>query len=263
MISSIHGLPGVGKNVYATYLAIKHYKKTNSLFSRMFRRIKHYPTYINNVYSSYPILLDKKRKVFSRQVCPDDLKNQYSFLPNSLIIIDEIQSFYDSDEYKKFPKEIAVFNQFHRHFGIQDIYYISQHPSRVVKKLRNVTCQFRKIRFFFKFPIIPFGLMYYTNYYEFDDYGKWHHPSREMKTYDCDNHFILFNVKQVFNAYDSVYLHTLNDEKPLLDKGCFNCLELSPDEIQSIFGDFIGRVVIDDVNFTNGIKLLHLCRLDY
>ena len=239
MISSIHGLPGVGKNVYATYIAIKHYRKTNSLIARGIRRIHHEPVWINNVYSSYPILLDRKRKVFSRQVNPDDLRNQYSFLPNCIIIIDEIQSFYDSDEYKKFPKEIAVFNQFHRHFGIQDIYYISQHPSRVVKKLRNVTCQFRKIRFFFKFPIVPWGLMYYTNYYEFEDYGKWHHPSKEMKNYDCDNHFLIFNVKKVFKSYNSVYLHSLNDDKPLINTPKYKSTDLTEREINDIFGGYI------------------------
>lgn len=239
MISSIHGLPGVGKNVYATYLAIKHYKRTNNLIARGTRRMNHEPVWINNVYSSYPILLDKKRKVYSRQVKPDDLRNQYSFLPGAIIIIDEIQSFYDSDEYKKFPKEIAVFNQFHRHFGIQDIYYISQHPSRVVKKLRNVTCQFRKIRFFFKFPFLPWGLMYYTNYYEFEDYGKWHHPSREMKNYDCDNHFLIFNVKKIFKSYNSIYLHSLNDDKPLINTPKYKSTDLTESEINSIFGGYI------------------------
>lgn len=239
MISSIHGLPGVGKNVYATYLALKHYKRTNSLIARGIRRIHHEPVWINNVYSSYPILLDKKKNVYSRQVNPDDLRNQYSFLPGALIIIDEIQSFYDSDEYKKFPKEIAVFNQFHRHFGIQDIYYISQHPSRVVKKLRNVTCEFKKIRFFIKFPIVPWGIMYYTNYYEFEDYGKWHHPSKEMKNYDCDNHFIIFNVKKVFKSYNSVYLHSLNDDKPLINNPKYKSVDLTESEINNIFGGFI------------------------
>lgn len=240
MITSIHGLPGVGKNILATHIAIKAYKKNNTLLHRIIRRINHdSEIWVNNVYTSYPILLDRRKNVFSRKVSPDDLKNQYSFIPNATIIIDEIQSFYDSDEYKKFPKEIAVFNQFHRHFGIQDIYYISQHPSRVVKKLRNVTSQFRKVRFFIKFPFLPFGLMYYTNYYEFDDYGKWHHPSREMKTYDCDNHFLFFNVSRVFKSYNSVYLHSLNDNKPLLDSGTFTSTNLSELEIESIFGGFI------------------------
>ena len=167
------------------------------------------------------------------------MRNNYSFIEDSIIIIDEIQSFYDSDEYKKFPKEIAVFNQFHRHFGIQNIYYISQHPSRVVKKLRNVISQYRKIRFFFKFPIVPWGIMYYTNYYEFEDYGKWHHPSREMKNYDCDNHFVLFNVKKVFKSYNSVYLHSLNDDKPLINTPKYKSTDLTESEINNIFGGYI------------------------
>ena len=173
MISSIHGLPGVGKNVYATYLALKHYKKTNSLIKRGIRRICHEKIWINNIYTSYPILLDKKRKVYSRQIKPDDLRNQYSFLPNALIIIDEIQSFYDSDEYKKFPKEIAVFNQFHRHFDIDDIYYITQHPSRLMKKLRILCCEFDKVKTFINIPFINIGFMHIIRYFEFDDYGKY------------------------------------------------------------------------------------------
>lgn len=237
MITSIHGLPGSGKNVYATYLALKKYKKNNSLIKRTIRRIHKRPLIYNNIYSSYPILLDKKRLIFSHIVSPYDLKNQFSFLPNALIIIDEIQSFYDSDEFKDFPKVIATFNQFHRHFGISDIIYISQHPSRVVKKLRNVTSQYRKIQSFYRFPFLPFGFICYTNYYEFDDYGKYPHPPKEAKTYDVDNHVVFFNVKKVFQSYNSIYLHVLNDNKPLISHGSFKKLDLSTNEIISIFDD--------------------------
>ena len=48
MISSINGLPGKGKNVLATYLAIKHFKRENNLFRRLIRRIKHQEIYNNN-----------------------------------------------------------------------------------------------------------------------------------------------------------------------------------------------------------------------
>ncbi len=239
MISCICGLPGSGKNVYATHLAIKHYKKTNSLFKRIFRRINHENIIINNVYTSYPILLDKRRCIYSHIVTPDDLQNQFSFLEGSIIIIDEIQSFYDSDEYKHFPKKIGVFNQFHRHFGIQDIYYISQHPSRIVKKLRNVACQFIKIRHFIQIPFLKIGIMYYSNYYEFDDYGKWHHPAKEFRNYDVDNHFAFVNLRRVFKSYNSVYLYALNYDKPLLDKGTFNHTYLTDEQINHIFGDYI------------------------
>ena len=81
--------------------------------------------------------------------------------------------------------------------------------------------------------------MYYTNYYEFEDYGKWHHPSREMKNYDCDNHFVLLNVKKIYKSYNSTYLHVLNDKKPLLNDGTFKYLDLTEKEIEEIFGQYI------------------------
>ena len=167
----------------------------------------------------------------------DDLDNRYRFKDNSIIFIDEVQSFYDSDEYKDFPKKIAVFNQFHRHFGIKDIYYISQHPSRIVKKLRNVTCKYTKIRKFLIIPIINLGFMYLTNYYEFDDYGKWHHPTKEQKTYDVDNHFKFFFVKPIFKSYNSVYLKVLNEDKPLINKGTFSTTQLTRKDVRNIFKD--------------------------
>lgn len=237
MISSINGLPGMGKNVYATYLAKKHFKKENNPIKCIIRRIKHQPVYLNNVYSTFPIILNKRKRIYSNAVTLDCLNNSYRFLNNSVIFIDEVQSFYDSDEYKEFPKSIAVFNQFHRHFGIRDIYYISQHPSRIVKKLRNVTCRYTKIRKFMIIPIINLGIMYLTNYYEFDDYGKWHHPTKEQKTYDVDNHFKFFFVKPIFKSYNSTYLKVLNEDKPLLNTGTFTSTHLTKKQLNYIFKD--------------------------
>ncbi len=237
MISVISGLPGSGKNVYATYLAKKHYRRENTVFRRLVRSLRHDDVYINNVYSTYPILLDKRKKIFSNVISLYDLNGQYSFKYGSLIIIDEVQSFYDSDDWQDFPKSIAVFNQFHRHFNIDDIYYITQHPSRLVKKLRNVCFQFIKIRKFKIVPIIKLGFIYFTNYYEFDDYGKWHHPEKEFKTYDVDNHFKFFFVNSIFKSYNSKYLNVLNRDKPLYNKGSFKYLDLTIEEIKSIYGD--------------------------
>ena len=79
--------------------------------------------------------------------------------------------------------------------------------------------------------------MYLTNYYEFDDYGKWHHPPKELKTYDVDNHFKFFFVKPVFKSYNSTYLSVLNEDKPLYNKGTFKSTKLSQEELTSIFDD--------------------------
>lgn len=241
MISCICGLPGKGKNVYATHLALKHYKKTNSSIRRFVRRVLHKEIWINNVYSTYPIRLKKgskkqdKKPVFSNVVTMFDLNNDFSFEKDSLIIIDETQAFFDSEEYKNFPPSIAMFNQFHRHFDIADIYYISQHPSRIVKKIRVLACEFMKIRHFIRIPLIGLGIMYITFYYEYDDYGKYHHPRKEAKTYDVKNRFVVFFTKSVFKSYNSKYLSVLNEDKPLYDLGEFTDVSMSEDEIKDIF----------------------------
>ena len=104
---------------------------------------------INNVYSTFPILLDKKYNICSNKVTIYDLRNESSFLPNSLIIVDEIQLFVDSDEYKdkqksKIISDIAKFLQAHRHFGIKQIVFTSQSPSRIFKKGRNIVVGYLK-----------------------------------------------------------------------------------------------------------------------
>lgn len=243
MIKTLNGIPGSGKNVLATHYAIKHYKRENSLLRRCIRRCLREPVYINNVYTSYPVLLKKgtkkRRPVYSNRVSLFDLNCRYSFLPNALIIIDETQVIFDSEEHKDFPKDIATFNQFHRHFDISDIIYITQHPSRLMKKLRILCCEYDKIQRFFVIPIIGLGIMSITSYFEFDDYGKYPHPKKEAKTYDVKNHLSIFFVRKVFRAYHSKYMRILIHEKPLLSKGTYEDLSLSDAEIRYVFRDKI------------------------
>lgn len=245
MVTCISGIPGSGKNVRATYLAKKHFKKENSLIRKLFRKLTHRPTLVNNVYSTYPILLkkyskrSKKKNIYSNRVTIYDLVPYNRFQKNALIIIDETQAFYDSEEYKDFPKEIAIFNQFHRHFNISDIYYISQHPSRIMKKLCILASEFDKIKTFINIPFINIGFMHIVCYFERDDYGKYHHPKKEAKTYDVKNHYKLFLTRKVFKSYDSKYLRVLNEDKPLYDKGTFASIALSEKEIKYIYRDRI------------------------
>lgn len=243
MVRTINGIPGSGKNVIATHEAIKHYKKTNSFLRRAIRRIAHRNIWVNNVYSTYPILLrkgTKKRKpVYSNRVSFFDLVPQNRFLPQSLIIIDEAQVVYDSEEFKEFPKDIATFNQFHRHFGIDDIIYITQHPSRLLKKLRVLVSEFDRVKTFILIPFIKLAIINLVQYYEFDDYGKYNHPKKEAKTYDVNNKLVIFFARRVFNAYDSTYMRVLNINSPLFDSGQYDSLELSSREIQYVFRDRI------------------------
>lgn len=243
MVLTINGIPGSGKNVLATHLALKHYKKENFILLRFIRRLFHKPTRVNTVYSSYPIMLRKGTRkrlpVFSRRITIFDLIPSYKFEKGSLIIIDETQAFYDSEEYKDFPKEIAVFNQFHRHFGISDIIYITQHPSRLLKKLRILCSEFDKVRTFILIPFLKWGIMSVAKYFEFEDYGKYPHPKKEAKTYDVKTKLFFFRCRPVFKAYNSTYMSILNENSPPYQKGYFSSLNMSKVEINYIFRDKI------------------------
>lgn len=243
MVRTINGIPGSGKNVIATYIAKKHYRRNNSFLRRVIRRITHRKPRINNVYTSYPVLLRKGTKrckpVYSNRVSINDLIPQNRFLPHALIIIDEVQVSFDSEEFKEFPKDIATFNQFHRHFGIEDIIYITQHPSRLMKKLRVLCSEYDRVKNFILIPFIKLAIITVVKYYEFEDYGKYNHPKKESKTYDVNNKLYIFLARPVFKSYDSTYMRVLNMNSPLFDIGEFDSSILSSDEIRYIFKDKI------------------------
>lgn len=241
MVISIGGIPGSGKNVLATYLARSHFRKHNNIIKKIIRKIKHEPILVNNIYTTYPIRLKKyskksgKKDIYTNKVTIYDLVPDNRFRKHADIIIDEAQVFYDSEEHKIFPKEIATFNQFHRHFDIDNIYYISQHPSRLLKKLCVLASEFDKVKTFINIPFINIGFMHIVVYYERDDYGKYNHPKKEAKTYDVKNRFRIFRTKPVFKSYDSKYLRVLNEDKPLYNEGEFESLTLSEEDIRLIY----------------------------
>lgn len=231
-VISINGLPGKGKTLTSVHLAIKHYKKQNKFISRIVRKLQRKDIIYNSVYSNFPILLDKRRKIYSNRVSVYDLMNQYSFLENSLIIVDEIQLYYDSDEYKVFPRIIANFNQAHRHFLIKDIIYISQHPSRVVKKLRNVISEYYRIKSIFRLPILNIGFITARVTYEFEDYELSFTKDSELrKMKDIKSKIFFVNFRKVYKSYDTCYLRPLNADKPLINHGSYNSIDLDDQDI--------------------------------
>ncbi len=245
MVITINGIPGSGKNVLATKLAIKHYKRENNIIRKIIRKILHQEIIVNNVYSTYPILLkkyskrSKKQDIYTNRTTLYDLVPYNRFRKGALIIVDETQAFYDSEDHKEFPKEISVFNQFHRHFDVDDIIYITQHPSRLMKKLRILCCEYDKVKTFVIIPIIGLAFMHIVKYFEFEDYGKYNHPKKEAKTYDVKNQYMLFFTKRIFKSYNSKYLNVLNKDQPLYDRGTFNSKDLSIEEIKYIYRDKI------------------------
>ena len=230
-VISLNGIPGAGKTVCGANIGLKHYRKTNYLLKQFIRYIRKKDIIINNVYSNFPILLDKRHNIYSNIVSIYDLNNAYSYLPDSLIIIDEVQAFYDSyRDFKSFPKSISSFFQFHRHFGIKDIYLIAQSPKRIVSYLRDVISQYHRIKYFFRIPIIHLGLVIYRQCFDFEDYDSSFTNIKEIKKQlQIKTKIYLFNYKKVFKSFKSKYLDILNLNKPLIDKGTFESKEFPKD----------------------------------
>lgn len=259
-VKALNGVPGSGKTLNLTRIAINHYKRQNNIIKRYAIKVlaklkikkmvilndyyNRFPYHrINNVYTNYPILLDKKHKIYSNSVDIWDLNNEYSFEPNALIGIDEVQLRVDSDEYKdkevnKKIANVAKFLQAHRHFGIKDIYLISQHPSRIFKKARNVCEVYIKQSKLIKIPFTDYSLMKMTSYFNIDDYGKYIPRSREERKklpFEYKKKIVLFNHSKVFKSFDSRYLSLYNYNKPLKLGNNYQSLKIEYNELEKIF----------------------------
>ncbi|MDD2519254.1 MAG: zonular occludens toxin domain-containing protein [Bacilli bacterium] len=248
------GVPGSGKTLTATIMAKKHFKKENSkikyfinwLFSlfpieRLKTNYQYYNNFplkkINNIYSNYPILLYKNKKknieIYSNTINLWHMNNNFSFLPNAFIVIDEVQLYADSDEYKdkdvnfKLSK-VAKFLQAHRHYGIKTIIFTSQNPSRIFKKARNICDSYLKLK---KVVNLPFGisLVRGRGYYDLDYFGRYVPQDREERKrlpFEYYKFFKFFKRAKIYNSYDSRYLSEYNYKKPIYDKGNYKKLKV-------------------------------------
>ncbi len=256
------GIPGSGKTLDATHDALKHYRKENSrlkyfvywTFSKFGLKsaqdkINYYNSFphkkINNVYSSYPILLDKKNKIYSNKWSIFDFNNKWSFLPNAFFVDDEIQLKIDSEDYKdkeinKKIAHIAKFMQSARHFGCSEIILCTQHPSRAFKKARNVASGFVQHKSMFKIPILEVGFIKTIKYFMVDDYGKYipkSHEERKKLPFEYKKKIKFMNFRKVFAAYDSRYLSKYNYNKPLLNRGTYTSMKVSYNDLIPYFED--------------------------
>ena len=257
------GIPGSGKTFHATYNAIEHYKKENkrnnlyyllslipfSLFNFARDKVRYIQTFphnrINNVYSSYPILLDKKRKIYSNKYHILDFDNKHSFLPNAAFFDDEIQLKIDSDEYtekkqKDIIAKIAKFMQSARHFGCSSIVITTQHPSRLFKKARNVASGFVHHKILFHIPIIHLGLFRFTHYFILEDYGKYvprNRRERRKIPFEYKRKYKWLNFKKIGSCYDSRYLSEYNYGLPLLDRGLWESSKVSRDLLETYYSE--------------------------
>lgn len=248
----VNGTPGKGKTLNLTREAISQYRKDNSFLNRITRKIKGLPARVNYIYSSYPILLDRRRKIYSHKVGIYDLTLYNRFPVNTSIYIMEIQLSYDSTEYSSFPDIIAAFLQAHRHAGIRNIYFDSQSMSRIIKKMRIIACERWQILWTIHInkiiPFIPLGITRYKISYD----------TEEERTTDLENEkrIRFFNTRRVSNAYDTCCLAALWDYATPFDKGCYDDLKMSYSDIyQTYFRDKAYKKRLSEVEVFNADKL--------
>lgn len=230
-VIAICGLPGTGKTLFATYLARKHFKKDNGI-KNLFRK-KAYRDYVN-VYSNYPIMF-KKNKVFSYQISLFDLARYNQYPLNSDFIFDEFQMYFDSLDFKAFPKILRTTFQTHRHLGINNIFIISQHPSRIVKQARVLICEFYEIIKCIKIPFIGVAIFRYNIYYNDEDFGKPTNVKKSDVPYRFSKKIKFFRYKKVYKSYDTKYMKRLVDDEDFVNNVQFNSLDMDKFDILNNF----------------------------
>ena len=222
------GIPGTGKTMSATHYAVVQYLWA-SRFARLFRK-----PVVNKIYSNYPILLDEKRGVYSHPVNTSMLQMNYKFPHGAVIIIDEVQREYDSREFKTFPKELGVFLQHHRHASIKRIILVSQHPKRIDNKMRDLAECYRKYKKVWNIPFLPFLVVFYNDYYEFDEYGSSADMDKKFRNYDVEKHIRFMLKKYAFKTYNTKYFHVIFDDLTPINTGNFASKDLTKEDIDLV-----------------------------
>lgn len=250
----VGGLPGKGKSLFLVTLAKRKFKREN-----LFKRKK----VINNIFCDFPIQLtnyfSKRKKykkiitfdksnnvpvrnvhlidknIFCRSCTLSDFEVFHKYIPDSVFIFDEFHAMYDSLEFKNFPRNVQKTFQFHRHFGIKDIYCICQHPSRLVKQVRILVDEFYQIKKFIKIPFTGIGIFKYTIYYNFEDYAKSTKVKKEDVQYDFECKLMFVRYKKYFKSYDTKYMKALVDESEYFETSTYNSLTLTKEDIKRNF----------------------------
>lgn len=232
MVIAVCGKPGSGKTLFTTYLLKKKFKQENNIFVRLFKKQQIF----NNCFSNYPIELYKN--VYSNKISLLDLTEFHKWKMDSDIVFDEVQAYFDSTEYKSIPKTIANNFQFHRHFGIHNIYIVSQDLSRIPKVLRILAEEYIQIKKFVRIPFLRIAIFNYVVWFREEDYGKCVDLTREQKKhidYEYKKKILFFRYPKVFKSYDTKYLKALVEDSEYLHSLEFDSLYYKKSDVVSAF----------------------------
>lgn len=126
MITGVFGLPGSGKSLFLGYLAYRALRGQSVSFRGNY--FTHFDKY-SHVYTNFPF--KGARKLDFELLGIADYKN-------CLILVDEVQLFADSRNFKSFGDNLKFFFSLHRKFGI-DFIYATQSYDMCDKRIRSLT----------------------------------------------------------------------------------------------------------------------------
>lgn len=241
----IDGKPGTGKTLLLTYLAYKNFKKKNPplkvWFTEKIRRKKW--VYELTDFADYPILFKKKKKNKfylyndeNSRACPTyeiycakgrifDMYLGNRFPQSTNFYIDEIQTKYDSMDYKDFPDSIAHYWQTHRHL-INNIYTDSQSQARIIKRVLCLGEEYWTItssRVLFGFVILHINV-------SFDMHNNLESNNGNISV-NSEDRRIIFRLKNIGNRYDSKYMKNLQTNAKTYPIKMYNSLQMTREEI--------------------------------
>ena len=127
MISGIIGLPSSGKSLVLSYIAYRAIKGKSINFHGF--NCTHFDKQYQRVYTNFP---------FEGAYQLDFDVLGYADYNNCLILVDELQMFADSRNFKNFGDNLKFFFSQHRKFRV-DFLYATQSPDTVDKRIRSLT----------------------------------------------------------------------------------------------------------------------------
>ena len=127
MISGVIGLPSSGKSLVLSYLAYRAINGKSIDFHGF--HCTHFDKQYQRVYTNFP---------FQGAYELDFDSLGFAQYEHCLILVDELQMFADSRNYKNFGDNLKFFFSQHRKFHI-DFIYATQSPDTVDKRIRSLT----------------------------------------------------------------------------------------------------------------------------
>ena len=250
MLTILTGKPGMGKTLTLTYFAYRNFKEKNPPFKVWWtEKIRRKPyVYDLSEYSDFPIVFKKPKKgkiyyikgydntpipvsiISSLQCRIFDLILDNKFLPGANFYFDEIQSKYDSMEYKDFPDAIAHYCQAHRHFD-NNIYISSQSQSRIIKRLLVLAEEYWDIQSFRKI----FGFAFCNIRRSWEMSASLENGMINDQIADVDYFRRIYRIKKIGNMYDSKYMRYLQENSKPYKINMYPSLQLTKDNLLSSF----------------------------